>query len=787
MTNTAITVRGATSSYIHVERAHTGRTASARNGNQSHFNMNFGDLKKALKKINEKHGPHAPDDSKLGGYNRPPAPLPTLQQQQQQPLHKAAATKLGHGGIDVFAASRGADPPARFEKRPHPLLPRGCADVKEPIQTNNFYNNLCLEDQTFPVWTLPYSLWASRDPGQGDVGLAFNHTDANQRVFGPEPNANPAQFYFNPPKIKSWVFAVDNINANEEIRLENHQKMSVKAKWNGMTFPLVHGMAFVTCIYDNRRRPVIASQVGVQDFRKVGHGKYRAQIFNQVVWSIYVLGSVELSLQDPQHIVGSNDSGCVVQICRGESKHYDDVAGAYPTSSHLSGCVDGSIGQYKFTFALEGSSRSGKTLVWCLPHHQEAVVSGEDTGLWLDSPTKGVMRAYKGTEVVMEEAELPVDILWEPWSQTAGGSSKYSDSSLQLIRSAAEAETKQDVVGMANIDSMYTSGKILDKFAHIAFVCKEILHDEGLTNAILSKLKEAVDIFATNKQKYPLVYDTSWKGLISSAEPGADFGNSNYNDHHFHYGYHIHAIAMIAKADPQYFATDAGKRAREYATTLIRDVANPDVGADGWFPQSRSFDWFHGHSFAHGIFALGDGKDEESSSEDYHFVYALKLFGNITGDSALEGRANLMLAIMRRAINMYMLFSDDNKIQPPQIVKNKVSGIYFENKIDYSTYFGRGTIDNEWIHGIHMLPITPISSYIRGPQFVKEEWEQKLGPIVDRIPDGWKGILMLNLALYDPQRAWLWFSRVDWNDAQIDNGMSRTWSLAYIAGIGGAD
>lgn len=95
-----------------------------------------------------------------------------------------------------------------------------------------------------------------------------------------------------------------------------------------------------------------------------------------------------------------------------------------------------------------------------------------------------------------------------------------------------------------------------------------------------------------------------------------------------------------------------------------------------------------------------------------------------------------------------MLYTRDNKIQPPNFIGNKVSGILFENKIDYATYFGRGTIGDEWIHGIHMLPITPVSSYFRSSKFVKEEWDEKLGAIVDQIPDGWKGILMLNKALF---------------------------------------
>ncbi len=53
---------------------------------------------------------------------------------------------------------------------------------------------------------------------------------------------------------------------------------------------------------------------------------------------------------------------------------------------------------------------------------------------------------------------------------------------------------------------------------------------------------------------------------------------------------------------------------------LVRDVANPSA-QDNYFPFSRNFDWYHGHSFAKGLFESGDSKDEESSSEDVMFAY----------------------------------------------------------------------------------------------------------------------------------------------------------------------
>lgn len=755
--------------------------------------MGLLDLKNALKKI---------DDSikkKADPPQVPPKRAELKQSRQQQPFStgKSNERSTSFNIDDIFDDSiADGEPPVIFKRTKHRVVPQGCAcgDEDDAIHTNNFYNNLTLEDQTFPVWTLPYSLWFSKDLGQ-DVGLAFNHTEASQRVYGPEADADPAQFYFNPPKIKSLVISGEGFrDYRTSVTLEGHNKLSVVAKvvWEEdkyISVPLAHGMGFVTATYNNIK-PVIASQVGIQEFSRVENvgslSKYKIKLFNQVVWSVYIDGDVILQLEDPNHIKGDKVTNATIQFARGESLAYDDTAGTYPVGVNLLGNVHGEKAQYSFEYKMQGCSRSGSGLVWCLPHHQEALVStlqNKYSQLELDSPTKGVMRAYVTNVLTMEE-QLPLGINWDPWASFSTDTPSYSPIVKDLIKAAAIEEIKQDVVGMANIDSMYTSGKILDKFAYIAYVCKFILEDDELTARILPRVKEAVELFANNRQKYPLVYDTTWKGLISSADPAADFGNSNYNDHHFHYGYHIHAIALVAKIDSQWL-TSNNNLVLNYANTLLRDTANPKK--DKYFPQFRSFDWFHGHSFAHGIFASGDGKDEESSSEDYHFVYGMKLYAKVVGNDKMESRANLMLAIMRRAMNMYMLYSDDNKIQPKNFIRNKVAGISFENKIDFATYFGRGTIADEWIHGIHMLPITPISSYIRQEQFVREEWDQKLAKIIDRIPDGWKGILMLNLALFNPKKAWNWFARNDWDDRLIDNGMSRTWSLAYIAGIGGAD
>lgn len=259
-----------------------------------------------------------------------------------------------------------------------------------------------------------------------------------------------------------------------------------------------------------------------------------------------------------------------------------------------------------------------------------------------------------------------------------------------------------------------------------------------------------------------------------TGDPGVDFGNTYYNDHHFHYGYFVYAAAVIGHLDPAWVPVNKG-----YVNMLVRDFANPS-SKDKYYPVSRSFDWYHGHSWAHGLFDSLDGKNQESSSEDTMAAYAIKMWGQASGDQNMEARGNLMLAVQARSLNDYYLYSSDNTVQPEKFIGNKVAGILFENKLDHTTFFGTNI---EYIQGIHMLPLLPHTPYIRKPEFVSEEWNAFFSSgRAESVVGGWKGILMGNLATIDPRGAYNFFSSPDFDPSWLDGGASLTWYLCYAAG-----
>lgn len=130
-------------------------------------------------------------------------------------------------------------------------------------------------------------------------------------------------------------------------------------------------------------------------------------------------------------------------------------------------------------------------------------------------------------------------------------------------------------------------------------------------------------------------------------------------------------------------------------------------------------------------------------------------------------------------MNLYMLMSPGKTVQPPAFVPNFVTGILFMNKADHATYFG---MNIEYIHGIHMIPLTPISPFIRDKQFVLDEWKAKLAGIIGSVDSGWKGILMANYAIADPKAGWEFFTS-GFKKSWLDGGASLTWYLAFVAGL----
>lgn len=565
-----------------------------------------------------------------------------------------------------------------------------------------------------------------------------------------------------------------------------------------ISFPLVQGMGFVTAIY-NGAIPYIDSSVYFKTVALLappapGVTKYKLILEDGNTWLLYAtstdgFGLAFTSTSNSRLQAADNFKG-TIQVAKNpkddaaQEALYDSCAGAYPTAATLSASADGASGTYSLTWTKAGNG--AKLMMMALPHHVESIdstTSAGKTGIQLQTTVKGLATGIIGDSWTMVEPSMPVAIGFAPWDPKTGATDNIPAAAMAAIDKAGISDLSQDMIAQSNLNNMYYSGKALSKFATVVYAVHDLAGDVATATAGLDKLKAAYARFTSNTQQYPLVYESQWGGVVSTASyttgnSGEDFGNTYYNDHHFHWSYFVHAAAIIGYLDPTWLPAN-----RDWVNTLVRDAANPST-QDTHFPFSRSFDWYHGHSWAKGLFDSGDGKDQESTSEDALFSYAMKMWGRTIGDAAMEARGNLMLAVQKRAFQNYFLLESTNTNQPANFIANKVTGILFENKVDHVTYFGANP---EFIQGIHMIPINPSSGYTRNQNFVTEEWNSYFSNgRVDSVAGGWRGILYSNLALIDAKTAWNWFSGGTFDPQYLDGGASLTWYLALCAGLGGA-
>jgi endo-1,3(4)-beta-glucanase len=428
-----------------------------------------------------------------------------------------------------------------------------------------------------------------------------------------------------------------------------------------ITIPLVQGMSFVTAGYRNAMPTIQTDGKGFVKFSgPVPMGKsvkYRVKDMDGRDWLFYVnpvpgvdYDATRFFKLDPNTIIGPAGFKGTIQVAKnplgaeGEAI-YDRASRAFVTEAMLSAVVNDSKGTYTLSYSKVGSS---PLLMFALPHHiqsLDAEIRGQITRLQLRTTTKGMATAIWAEKLTFTEPDLPVTMHFGPWCPNLSANVKlrYSPEVLALVTAVAERDLRHVMSEPNSQYTMYYAGRSLAKFATIVWVIKYVLGNDTLATAGLDALRKKLATYIANQQTYPLYYDDSWKGVVSNAgfkKSGADSGNTYYNDHHFHYGYFIYTCAVVGYLDPAWLGQDDNKA---WTNMLVKDFAESDCNSRD-YPFYRCFDWYHGHSWAKGLFESADGKDQESSSEDAFASFALKMWGRVIGDVNMEKRGKMPIS-----------------------------------------------------------------------------------------------------------------------------------------------
>lgn len=270
-------------------------------------------------------------------------------------------------------------------------------------------------------------------------------------------------------------------------------------------------------------------------------------------------------------------------------------------------------------------------------------------------------------------------------------------------------------------------------FAH----ANNLLTDPNVASVIDNMKKiliswiEGTTTFAANTSgcNGPYNYNTSdifniltepyWKGIIVPADylnmnspcyyPSSNFGNSYYNDHHFHWGYLFYIIECM-----EYIGVSVISGRESKITQMLKDVVN--TVSDSIATKTRHKDWYTGHSWATGFqpanisnpYSGPVQRQQESCSEAINCYYGAYL---VAKRMNLQDIAHISAACLQSEIyaiqNYYYGIRNDYLYTLPaisMILNNSV-----QMTLDFGTvpdsYNGRAMT----IYGIESLPFTEIA------------------------------------------------------------------------------
>ncbi len=634
----------------------------------------------------------------------------------------------------------------------HPLVPSSLfADTAAPLPTNRFFENFVLGDGSARVKIFPYDVYA------GAQTLGVSLPDRTVTTLG-VTTASGVQA----------AFGATETFANHQ--LTDHDLFSATLTYRTagsatMTLPLVLGSPYVTARYAALTPRITTGGQAVLSVNGSGASPVTGTRFEFALndgrtWVLYTSSSLTFTWTGAGLTATTTFTGdarlALIQDAQDEAL-LDAHAAVIPLGASLGIEVTDDAATVTFDFETTGA---GELLMTTLPHQRPRLSGVTEESALSFTTIRGTMLGARG-----EPWRLAYDL------PSIGFDAPRAIASNRLAAVTAALAVDDDFVPAAQTvsEDPYFGGKQLAKLARLVVIARALGQDATVAT-LLGRLKPLVEAWLDGTNDDPLVYDATWGGLITTAgraDSGADFGMGYYNDHHFHYGYHVYAAAVIAREDPAWAIAH-----EDDVLMLVRDITNPSDG-DPYFPRFRHFDFFEGHSWAAGLYVFGDGRNQESTSEAVHAWYATYLYGLVTENEDLVQLSRVLLAMEIDATEVYWQVDDTEDIYPAPFSDYHCVGVLWGTKVDATTFFGANA---EFVYGIQIVPVTPISEVLLDPVWIEDAWPQ-MATAAAGASQGWRGLLTMAHAQIDPAAAW--------NEADMltdyDDGNSETNTLYWLA------
>ncbi|KAK8546577.1 hypothetical protein V6N12_027354 [Hibiscus sabdariffa] len=603
--------------------------------------------------------------------------------------------------------------------------------LSSPPPTNSFFQNFAIGNGDEPEYIHPYLIKSA---------------DSSISISYPSLVHNPSVIYqkFVPDLT---ISATDKTDPSHVISSYSDLSVTLDFPSLNLRFFLVRGSPFVTCSVTGNISISISTVHVILSFSSNSSlTKHTVELNNGQTWFIYTSSSVRLN-----HGLSSIGSGGFTGIIRiavlpGSDPIHESVldqfSSCYPTSGYA-------VLTKPFCLEYKWEKKGwGDLLMLAHPLHLDILATDCcDVKVLENFKYKGIdgeLVGVVGDSWVLKSRQVSVT-----WHSIKGVNEESYDEIVTALAKDVEALDSSTIT----TTSSYFYGKLVARAARLALIAEEVSYPDVIP-AIRTFLKDTIEPWLDGTfNGNGFLYESKWGGIVTkqgSADIVADFGFGDFSGNHFHIGYFLYGIAVLAKINPAW-----GRRFKPQVYSLVEDFVNPDRRSNSNSLRLRCFDLYKLHSWAGGLTAYPDGRHEENSGEAVNAYYSAALMGLAYEDTHLVATGSTLMALEIQAAQTWWHVKEGDNLYGKEFTgQNRMVGILWANKRETRVWFG----PSEWREyrlGIQLLPLTPISEVLYSNiEFTRELVNWTLPALArDGVEDGWKGFVYALEAIYDRESA----------------------------------
>ncbi|MFK7980743.1 MAG: glycosyl hydrolase [Saprospiraceae bacterium] len=375
---------------------------------------------------------------------------------------------------------------------------------------------------------------------------------------------------------------------------------------------------------------------------------------------------------------------------------YKKYAYVFPTNTTTTWTYNESTSVMKTDFLVETNIKEGtetNVLLGLLPHQWSNLTASSPT------PNGTSYSTVRGELKTLDGNTFSVENTFKGILPTLPYLDNYSNGFSPADLASKIAQLEND--GLAAWTDSYNEGQVMNRLIQTARIADEM----GNTTArdkMVATVKERLEdwlMYQSGEVAFLFYYNNDWSALLGY--PAGHGQDNNINDHHFHWGYFIHAAAFMEQYEPGW-----SNQWGDMVNLLVQDAAS-DNRNDTQFPFLRNFSPYAGHCWANGFATFPQGNDQESTSESMQFNSSLIHWGTITGNDAIRDLGIYLYTTEQTAVEEYW-FDVHNRNFSANQQYSLVSRVW-GNSYDNGTFF---TADIAASYGIEIYPIHGGSLYL---------------------------------------------------------------------------